>query len=334
MPGNEREHVSSMIMTRILGIRRRISRVAASAGEPPGNEVIRAIQQPRIRAFVDRGVPIEFVLPAFPAKSPNPRKVLGPLPDMAEVKSLDFLQAFCEGIGRIYAPGAVLTICSDGRVFGDTIRVSDSAITSYQAALKTIVSDLGAVHLRIFNLEDIDEFRGFGPDYRKMRSHLAAQYADPIGSIKAQLLQDAGGLSLYRAITRFMFEDGLLPDYRGSRTALQKDSRERALEVIQRSLAWGRVVARMFPLAIRLSIHPQAETSEKIGIHMMPTKDDWLTPWHGVAVDAGGRFVLMNRKEALQRGGQLVLKDRRPSHYVIGSVGYDQGVDRSAAIPC
>src|SRR5687767_11184162 len=39
---------------------------------------------PKILLAVEQGLPVTFVLPAFPGKSPNPAKVLGPLPDMAE----------------------------------------------------------------------------------------------------------------------------------------------------------------------------------------------------------------------------------------------------------
>ncbi|MFU1925574.1 L-tyrosine/L-tryptophan isonitrile synthase family protein, partial [Klebsiella pneumoniae] len=51
------------------------------------------------------------------------------------------------------------------------------------------------------------------------------------------------------------------------------------------------------------------------GIHMMPTRDDWLTPWHGVAVNTEDRFVLMKRSEVLELGGELVQINGQPSHY-------------------
>jgi pyoverdine/dityrosine biosynthesis protein Dit1 len=102
-------------------------------------------------------------------------------------------------------------------------------------------------------------------------------YAEPEETIKHRLMQDEQGLQLYRAITRFLYEDSQLPGYSGSNAALQKDAKQRACGVIQRSWAWGNLLAQHFPLAIRLSIHPQPADSLKMGIHMMPTKDDWLT---------------------------------------------------------
>lgn len=37
-----------------------------------------------------------------------------------------------------------------------------------------------------------------------------------------------------------------------------------------------------------------------MGIHMLPTKDDWLTPWHGTAVEVDGTFLLMKKTEAVE----------------------------------
>src|SRR5438105_1612857 len=42
----------------------------------------------KIERFVAAGQPIRLVLPAFPAKSSNPEKTLGALPDFGEVLAL------------------------------------------------------------------------------------------------------------------------------------------------------------------------------------------------------------------------------------------------------
>lgn len=61
---------------------------------------------------------VGMVLPAFPFKSPNSKdKVLGVLPDKAEEMALAHLNGMCAAIREIYAPGATLTIVSDGLVY-------------------------------------------------------------------------------------------------------------------------------------------------------------------------------------------------------------------------
>ncbi|AOJ06053.1 L-tyrosine/L-tryptophan isonitrile synthase family protein [Burkholderia mayonis] len=317
MKYDRNNEISLAILGEILKIHRRYPEYTTDSDIRHEIEQVHAVQLPRIRAFVDTARPVEFVLPAFPSKSPNPNKVLGRFPDLAEKLSLSFLSDLCERIRRFHAPGAKLTICSDGRVFGDLIRVDDRDITAYQGALRQIIADLHADHLSTYNLENFEAFANRTSSFDEMRRLLVDEFADPIDAIKRKLTSEEEGTLLYRAITRFMFEDGFTPDYRGSKAALQKDSKTRALGVIQRSWAWGALLATQFPDAIRLSIHPQPAASLKIGVHMMPTRDNWLTPWHGVAVDLGDQFVLMKRRDVELLGGRIVMRDERPSHYEI-----------------
>jgi pyoverdine/dityrosine biosynthesis protein Dit1 len=85
--------------------------------------------------------------------------------------------------------------------------------------------------------------------------------------------------------------------------------------VIQRSDAWGRLVATVYPDALRLSIHPQPRVSQKVGIHLLETEDAWLTPWHGVALLDADRALLVKRHQA-EAGGAILVNDAGPAHFV------------------
>jgi pyoverdine/dityrosine biosynthesis protein Dit1 len=275
---------------------------------------------------VERGAPVELVLPAFPGKSPNRRKVLGALPDMAERLSLEFLQRLSCRIAEIYSPGARIIICSDGRVFSDLVRIAERDISAYQAGIRNMLDEIHAAvkaapdandsieprPLELFNLDDEYALT----DYDEMRRHLIDSHGEPLEKIRADIRAGGEPLRLYRGITRFLLDDSTGGEARASRTALQKECRQRAYGVIQRSKAWGGLVAKKFPRAVRLSIHPQACSFEKIGIHMLETADNWLTPWHGVAVEIDGRFVLMKRSEVEELRATLVWQNGAPSHYV------------------
>lgn len=269
------------------------------------------IHRGRVMRFVARGIPVEFVLPAFPAKSPNSSKVIGANPDMAERLSLEFLCAICDRVRQTYRHGAKIIVCSDGRVFSDLVQISDSNVTRYQAELRAMIDAIGPESLGLFNLDD--EYIGYA--HTAMRRALIGRYGEDVAMFKQQVRAGGEHLTLYRGITRFLVEDADTPDYQGSRAALQRECRERAYSVIQRSKAWGKLVAERFPDAVRLSIHPQPCGSAKLGINLVETPDNWLTPWHGTAVDVGGRFVLMKRYQAEAMGAELVYVDGRPSHY-------------------
>ena len=98
---------------------------------------------------------------------------------------------------------------------------------------------------------------------------------------------------------------------------MRKHARAKAVAVLLRSRAWGRLLASCFPRALRLSIHPQPAVSDKLGIHLLPTRDAWLTPWHGVALLESDRFRLVKRAEAEALGAERVEVDGRPSHYMV-----------------
>ncbi len=275
---------------------------------------------------ISRNLPVLFVLPAFPGKSPNLTKVLGVLPDMAERKALEFLQHLCDRIKKYYSPGAQIILCSDGRVFSDVVGMRDADVTAYQSELSKIITESGFTSLSTFDLDDL--FRG--QSFDQMRAHLVEQFGEPLDIFKAAVsrggnsskvhsaefspIEDLEANRLYCGITRFLVEDAMHPGQTQSRTAVQKECRLRAYAVIQRSKAWGDFVESQFPNAVRLSIHPQACGSKKLGIKLIEP-DNWLTPWHGVAVEVDGRFILMKRAQAEFLRADLIHVDGRPSHY-------------------
>ena len=266
----------------------------------------------KIVSAIERGEPISFVLPAFPGKSPNPAKVLGPLPDMAERRALEFLQHLCDRIRQRYSPGAQIILCSDGRVFSDVVGMRDEDVTAYQKELSKMIADLGLTSISTFNLEELDDQMSFD----QMRSHLMERYGEPLELLKASVRRGGEDQRLYCGITRFLVEDAMFPGQKRSRTAIQKECRVRAYEVIQRSKAWSELIESRFPDAVRLSIHPQGCGAEKLGIRLIEP-DNWQTPWHGVAVEVGGRFMLLKRAQAEALGAQLVHLEGRPSHYIL-----------------
>lgn len=308
---HERETASNIL--RVVMEHQRLAAETACACHPCDSCM--EVHRERVVRFVARGNPVQFVLPAFPAKSPNRLKVLGAAPDMAEQLSLEFLCAMCDQIRQVYRHGARIIICSDGRVFSDLVRISDSNVTSYQAELRTMIDATGPDSLDLFNLDD--EYPGC--THTTMRQVLIGRYGEDLEILKQDVRAGGAQLQLYRGIIRFLVEDADTPDYQGSRAALQRECRQRAYGVIQRSTAWGKLVAERFPDAVRLSIHPQSCGSAKLGIQLVDALENWLTPWHGTAVDIGGRFVLMKRYQAEAMGATLVLAGGRPSHYMTRS---------------
>jgi len=80
----------------------------------------------RVFGYVDKNLPIQCALPAFPCKSPNPNKVGGIMPDLAEHIAMDVLHEFIKEVSSVYEPGATMWVINDGHVFSDCSKSSGS----------------------------------------------------------------------------------------------------------------------------------------------------------------------------------------------------------------
>lgn len=268
----------------------------------------------KVQAFVDNRQPVMMVLPAFPVKSPNRNKTMSHLPDKGEFLALDNLVGLCLKIEKIYAPGAKVIICSDGRVFADIIHVKDQHVSDYVHELRRYAMQHYSNYFDFFNLEDV--FTKID-DYDSLREEMMIKFGETFQSLRKRIKEEKQASTMYLGITRFMLEDfsGIDKLSHLSRTTLQKMARLTAYQVIQRSNAWSRLLQKYLPLALRLSIHPQELVSNKIGIYLISKDDHWATPWHAVVVKEKGQFRLMPKAEAIKRSFILVYDNGLPSHF-------------------
>lgn len=280
-----------------------------------------SIHLTKIMTRLVQKMPISFVLPAFPGKSPNLNKVLGTLPDMAERASLIFLNNICESIKKIYSPGAQIIICSDGRVFSDIIGMDEYDVTNYQQELGNIINTLKLGNLSLFNLDEIYKNTSFS----EMRKSLLDAFGIPVDLLKKQIFQGKSRVSskeaqeanrMYCGITKFLFEDSLSPGQTKSKTQIQNDAKRRSYDVIRRSNAWSNLIAQRFPEHVRLSIHPQTCGDLKFGINILG--NNLITPWHGVALIYDNNITIVKRHEAEKLGAKLMYGiDGRPDYFTL-----------------
>jgi pyoverdine/dityrosine biosynthesis protein Dit1 len=307
--------VAKSILAEVMNYRRtyKSKHVCSESGCPSCS----SIHLPKILMAIEKHEPVPFVLPAFPGKSPNPEKVLGHLPDQAEVLSIKFLGLLNQKIKRLYPPGIQILLCSDGRVFSDVVGMEEDHVTAYQSELRNIIFSLRMDSISTFDLDDV-----FGEaSFSMMREKLLHRFGISTAELQEKIRSDENGEAslMYRGITRFLFEDSLHAQQTQTKSALQREARVKAYEVIRRSNAWSELIEDRFPDAIRLSIHPQVCGSKKLGIRLMG-HESWMTPWHGAAVETENGFILLTRKEAEALGARLVCSpDGRPSHYKLES---------------
>lgn len=318
----EATQLAQSVLSKVMQFRRMIEECqdnctteCPKCHRPHENKVATAIMQNK---------KIRFVLPGFPGKSPNLAKVLGYLPDMAEKQALQFLNDLCSQIQEIYEPGAEVIICSDGRVFSDIVGISEEHLTAYQIEIDRLIAELNLTALSTFNLDDIKKIH----DFDQARTALLKNYGQDLNLLKDKIKRggkdaidpdDIEANRMYCGLTRFLVEDQMYPGQTRSKSAIQKECKEKAYLAIIRSNAWTDLIAEKFPDAIRLSIHPQACGSKKIGIQLLG-KETWTTPWHAVAVNTNKGFILMKHSEVKKLNSKLILDEYgRSSHYELFS---------------
>lgn len=239
-----------------------------------------------------------FILPAFPAKSPNPLKTAGTLPDLGELIALKNLHELCQEIRLIYPAGAEVLICSDGRVFNDLVLVSDRDLLNYQREIQQMIAEFGLSTLKTFSLDDVWE----AEDFSTLRKKLVEEYGQTLDQIQERRKGDPQFQNLFNGIHRFVLEDrrALFPEE--SRSSLEKKTKQVAAEVIQRSGAWDGLLAETFSDTLRLSIHPYPAGHSKFGIKLVPGGDRWATPWHNVLLRDEKGERLVKKAEAVAAG--------------------------------
>ncbi|MDF2867393.1 MAG: hypothetical protein K0S11_863 [Gammaproteobacteria bacterium] len=267
----------------------------------------------KIFNLIQKQAPLVFVLPAFPAKSPNPTKTASHLPDMGERLALKFLNNLCQKIGQFYVPGAQMLICSDGRVFNDLLNVRNEHVSAYADGMNSLVKQDGLTFIQFFDLDNY--FSGLAFD--TMRINLMQTFGESLTSLKQRIKIDAAAKLQFNGIHRFVYEDRLplYPD--ASKNSVRNQAKEIAYQVILRSNAWSRLIEQCFPDAVRLSIHPQLHDSDKIGIMLLKSEDVWMTPWHSVALFNGEDYRLVKRQEAEKMQATPVFVQEQFSHYVM-----------------
>src|SRR5262249_34407284 len=143
------------VLRRIFARRRVLPGVS-----PEPSEAAFALHQQKVEGFLKSNERLQLVLPAFPAKAPNAKKVLGPSPDTGEWLALPSVATLLDEIGQVHRPGAQLFICSDGHVFADAVGVPDATVQRYRDELEAMIAELGTDRIKVFDLHDALGLRG------------------------------------------------------------------------------------------------------------------------------------------------------------------------------
>jgi pyoverdine/dityrosine biosynthesis protein Dit1 len=255
----------------------------------------------RVYGYVQRNEPILLALPAFPCKSPNPTKVGGIKPDLAEHIALEVLHDFVLEVNKVYPPGASMWVINDGHVFSDCIGADDIKVDTFDAEMLEVYkakypnqTGLPTIQFKglmnIFKLE-ADSFSTFDeslvseysyPHPVTTKTHHHAELVRKLMLLSSEPdrayirscieQQEPDALQLYRGQTRFMLED-LANVPAVSKLSNKQKKKVAALvaqEMISRNQAYSNLVELLLPNYVRLSIHAHNNKGPKFAVRLLP----------------------------------------------------------------
>ncbi|KYK61109.1 pyoverdine/dityrosine biosynthesis protein [Drechmeria coniospora] len=293
-----------------------------------------------IYGHVRAGRAVPMCLPAFPFKSPNSStKVLGKLPDRAEELALAHLNGLCLAISDVYAPGAKLTIISDGLVYNDLLGVPDKDVWNYGETLRALAAERGFACIEFSRLRDLvsiplpeqlDEMT-YVANASNFRRALLNTFSRPDWEWKVMSQVEDVCLT-YRGYIKFLETD--LQDVYPINDERTKSRYKRGIEYIAKEMmargdAFASAVRQKYKDHVRLSIHPSTG-AQKLSISPLPTETMYTTPWHctiGYKLDGNvisGMRADFDNDESME----LVHENGRPSFFREKSPLWSWGEDK------
>lgn len=145
-------------------------------GDYRGRDVVGLYE--KLQRKTETGQPIQLVVTAIAHKNPNTAVSGGRKnPDLAELDFLLHLRDIIEGITSFYAPGAMVTILTEGEFYrqnGNIFDVSEEEIASYEANVKHMAQVVLENRVRFVPLQEIaaklDGFEeSFATYYQRLR---------------------------------------------------------------------------------------------------------------------------------------------------------------------
>ncbi|KAJ8132620.1 hypothetical protein O1611_g997 [Lasiodiplodia mahajangana] len=280
--------------------------------------------QAQIQKALEKGVPINLVIPAFPFKSSNrSKKVLGPLPDEAERLSLLHLNGLCLAIKDATGSDTFLTIVSDGITYNDILGVPDQEVWGYGRELRRMAEKNECHYIRFSRICDLvgaehesgtlneELYLQKVSKYRGLLEENTPEGFDVLDAIS----NDPDISRTYKGYKKFLMSE------RDNRTNRSRSQTERengsiAKAMIVRGKAFAETLKLKYPDFVRLSIHPSNDTN-KVSITMLPQDNEIvMTPWHGAVVRGADGSVSMSHAILVPAmTHDIIYADGRPSYF-------------------
>lgn len=296
----------------------------------------------KILSQMEKHQAIRLILPAFPWKSVNKfDKVTGVLPDFGEQLALCRLNQMCEDIKKIYPPGAMVYIATDGLVFDDVVGIPDEDTWAYGEGLVNMAKTHGLKNLTLMRVMDILGYTAGRTLDKELylslsqvcREEIIASYGRSEEEVRQMMKEDPDTLLTYCGFIRFLEGDLKYSPVTAATKAIsgqqyRKTVKKVAIQMMIRAESFTKLLQTHCPDYVRLSIHPSTGTV-KLSVPLITQASGSFprSPWHSsLAVGVDGSYQTVHAKD-VRETHDLVSTNGSPCYFREKSEQWDFGDD-------
>ncbi|WDE05954.1 L-tyrosine/L-tryptophan isonitrile synthase family protein [Thalassomonas viridans] len=239
--------------------------------------------------FIEKDLPLEFILPGFPCKSPNDvDKSFSVMPDYGEVRAIERLDEFAGRLNGLYAPGCRVTILSDGTTFSDIVCVAEEDKEAYKAALRKLTVTENICWADLSSLLEPGKSNAAALSCqakRKALVNLVAPGPRAFEKFVAKVQGDSEQAGVHDKLCSYLYHDIHLERFsEGDRDTYLESISEKAYQMMYRGRALSYGIEQAFPHHIRLSVHQYDNAGPKFTFALTDHQQKSISPWHTVPV--------------------------------------------------
>ena len=254
---------------------------------------------------------LSFVIPAFPGKSPNKNSSFSYLPDYTENIAIDTITNFINEINNVYPFKSEIIIIHDGHFF------TNIGITRNEKELNEYINCLKSKFPRYIKSMTIYELMGerkLEIAYKKFYEKYVENTNDNIYNIY---------LSKEILFTKYEFYDKIISTDSMSKNQLQMKSKQIAMSSLEIKKGINKMIKNLFPDSIRLSVHYQDSSSEKMGLKLLPNAINNGTPWFYVAYRTSTEKIILGKKN-WQFESKKLINSNKGKYYLIDDEDFNR----------
>ncbi len=247
-------------------------------------EIIEKVIKKKIIESYKRKKRLEFIMPAFPGKSPNPLSCFDSLPDNTEIIAINTIENFIDEINHIYPYGCKVNIVHDGHFFMKlNITRTENELNKYIEAFRNITSN----NINSITIYDLMKTTNIDIAYKEFID----KYYTGI-----DMTYTEENLSKEILFNKFEFKNMLCKNSI-SKNQFQLKAKHIAKESLKIKKAVAELIDESFPDNIRLSVHYQPSNSVKMGMKLIPNAINKGTPWFYIIYKTKTDKIILGKKD-------------------------------------